>query len=73
MKRGDKRFCNCCGKEFSMQGDLFTEEFLHIEKEWGYFSSQDGKNVSADVCEACLMNWMQGFQYKPTVVERTEI
>lgn len=73
MKRGNKTFCNCCGKEFSMQGDMFLEEFLHIEREWGYFSNQDGYNLSADVCEKCLMDWMQGFRYQPEKEERVEL
>lgn len=73
MKRENKTFCNCCGKEISMNGDMFLEEFLHIEKEWGYFSNQDGINLSADVCEECLMNWMKDFQYKPEIQERIEL
>ena len=73
MKKEDKTFCNCCGKEFSMQGELFLEEFLHIEKQWGYFSAQDGTNLSADVCEECLMNWMKTFKYKPQQEDRIEL
>lgn len=65
-----KKFCHCCGKEFDINGDIYMEEFLHIEKEWGYFSSQDGTDFSADVCEHCLMEWVKTFKYKPTITQR---
>lgn len=71
--RDDKRFCHCCGREFAMNGDMFMDEFLHIEKEWGYFSNQDGTNLSADVCEACLMDWIKTFKHKPDITERVEL
>lgn len=71
--RDDKRFCHCCGKEFAMNGDMFMEEFLHIEKDWGYFSDQDGMNLSFDVCEKCLMDWIKDFKHKPALQERIEL
>ncbi len=70
MIKNERRYCDCCGKEFAMEKDMFLEEFLHIEKEWGYFSNQDGMNLSADVCEKCLMDWIQTFRYKPEMSER---
>lgn len=70
MIKNEKRYCDCCGKEFAMGKDMFIEEFLHIEKEWGYFSNQDGMNLSMDVCERCLMDWIKTFRHKPEVTER---
>lgn len=71
MIKDEKRYCDCCGKEFAGQKDLFLEDFLHIEKEWGYFSEQDGINLSADVCEKCLMEWIDTFCYRPKMCPRT--
>lgn len=73
MIKNGIRYCNCCGKELAMKGDMFMEEFLQIEKEWGYFSNQDGMNMSADVCENCLMEWVKTFRYKPDYQERVEL
>lgn len=73
MIKNEVRYCNCCGKEFAMNGDMFVEDFLHISKEWGYFSSQDGMNMTADVCEKCLVDWMKNFKYKPQMTERVEL
>lgn len=68
-----KKFCYCCGKEFAVCGDMYMEEFLHIKKEWGYFSTQDGSNLELDVCEHCLMEWIKTFQHKPVITQRIEL
>ena len=70
MIKNERRYCDCCGKEFARQNDIYMEEFLHIEKEWGYFSQQDGVNLSADVCEKCLMDWIGTFRHEPERKER---
>lgn len=73
MIKDEKRYCNCCGKEFARNGEMFLEDFLHIKKEWGYFSNQDGLDLSADVCEGCLMEWIKTFKHKPEITERVEL
>ncbi len=42
MKKEDKIICNCC-KKMIQEGDAIPrKEYLHVEKEWGYFSDKDG-------------------------------
>lgn len=72
--RKDKRvYCNCCGKEMQQKNDMFLEEFIHLKKDWGYFSGKDGISQEADICESCLTTWMETFVYAPDTWERTEI
>lgn len=73
MRKENRIFCNCCGRELKKQGDMCLEDFLHIKKDWGYFSSKDGCSQEADVCEECLAQWMGTFRYAPDSWERTEI
>lgn len=73
MKRENNIFCNCCGREMKKAGDMFLEDFLHISKDWGYFSEKDGCTQEADICEQCLSDWMKTFQYAPDCRERTEL
>lgn len=35
--------CNACGKEQAVSTEGIQEEFLKIQKTWGYFSEKDGE------------------------------
>ena len=30
------------------------EDYLHVKKEWGYFSKNDGKVWEFNICEECM-------------------
>lgn len=49
------------------------EEFLHVEKEWGYFSGKDGEIQEFDICEACYDQWVKSFQIPVRTIEITEL
>lgn len=51
-----KTVCDCCGREIGKQ-----EDFLHLEKTWGYFSRKDGEYHQWDICEDCYDKWVKGF------------
>lgn len=73
MRKDTKVYCNCCGKEICRKNEIYTEEFIHLKKDWGYFSENDGLSQEADICEQCLIKWMKTFKYAPDSWERTEI
>lgn len=73
MQKENQIFCNCCGKAMQRQGDMYTEEFVHIKKDWGYFSDRDGITQEADVCETCIQTWMDSFEIPPESHERSEL
>lgn len=45
--------CNACGKEQIVSTNGAQEEFLKIQKTWGYFSEKDGETHRFSLCEAC--------------------
>ena len=49
--------CDCCGRKI----DAEREDYLHLEKQWGYFSQKDGENHVLDICEACYDKWRSSF------------
>ncbi|MFP3153473.1 hypothetical protein LQZ18_03430 [Lachnospiraceae bacterium ZAX-1] len=64
--------CNCCGKKITIQNEIPSEEFLHINKAWGYFSKKDGKRQEMDICETCFDAWAKQFQVPVQTTEMTE-
>ena len=50
--------CDCCKKSI----DTAKNDFIHIEKEWGYFSNKDGKKQEVDLCENCWDKITEGFK-----------
>lgn len=47
--------CNGCKRLIhGMNEAELYEEYLHIEKTWGYFSKQDGQKIAFDLCEQCV-------------------
>ncbi|MCD8149443.1 MAG: hypothetical protein LUE92_07755 [Clostridiales bacterium] len=73
MKREKEIYCNCCGKKIHTQIDRNREDYVHLEKVWGYFSSKDGMMQTADICEVCMDQWMEHFQIPPENSERMEL
>ena len=50
--------CDCCKKSI----DTAKNDFIHIEKEWGYFSHKDGEKQEVDLCEKCWDKITEGFK-----------
>lgn len=65
--------CNCCKKIIQEKDRTIDTEFLHVEKEWGYFSGKDGERQEFDICEACYDKWIKGFQIPVKTIEVTEL
>ena len=73
MQREDRVYCNSCGRMMQKQGNMYIEEFVHIKKDWGYFSDKDGITQEADICEECLEKWMRTFRIPVESLERKEL
>ena len=53
-----KVICNRCKKEISISDTgMMLEDYLHVDKTWGYFSGQDGQRIAFDLCEECT-GWL---------------
>lgn len=71
MKQIDK-CCNMCGKKIKETG-LEREDYLMIDKNWGYFSDKDGERHRIVLCETCYDMWIKSLKIPPVVEEVTEI
>lgn len=61
----DKVICNCCGKEICKDSYGYMHDYIHIEKNWGYFSNKDGEKHSLDICEECYDKLLTKFHILP--------
>lgn len=71
MKRLEK-CCNMCGKKMKDSGHN-REDYIVIEKQWGYFSNKDGEKHTIILCEDCYDMWTNSFKNPPIVEDVTEI
>lgn len=55
-----KVICNSCGREIPLD----RADYFHGEKTWGYFSQQDGRQDSFDLCEDCYHKITENFKIK---------
>ena len=72
MKTEEKIICNCCKKVIQNEDFYSRTEYLHVEKEWGYFSGKDLKVHSFNLCEACYDRLLEEFEI-PVTVEDKEV
>lgn len=70
-----KVYCNCCGKEikFKENTKIALEDYVTIEKSWGYFSGKDGIRQKMNICESCFDAWVQKFALLPAEEEEQEL
>lgn len=61
-KEIEKIICNKCGKVIEVVGGVPQEDFLSVEKRWGYFSEKDNQVDSFELCETCYDEFVAGFQ-----------
>lgn len=64
-----KMVCNKCKKTINTGFDSNREDYLHVVKDWGYFSKRDMQTHEFVICEECyeeLLNWFE----LPVIVTR---
>ncbi|NLK21868.1 MAG: hypothetical protein GX308_07260 [Epulopiscium sp.] len=55
-------YCNICGEKIEKDIHNHFEDYLHIEKTWGYNSERDGQKDDFDVCQHCYKKWIKTFK-----------
>jgi len=65
--------CNRCGKITTVVRGLLKEDFVSIDKNWGYFSHKDGEIHSLDLCESCYDEFCESFKIQPTITQNNEL
>lgn len=70
-----KVYCNCCGKEiqFKENTQIALEDYVAIDKNWGYFSNKDGIRQKMNICEACFDAWVCTFAAAPVSEQEMEL
>ena len=69
-KETEKIFCNGCGKEIAVKGELPLEDVLSVDKRWGFFSEKDNEVHHFDLCETCYDKMVSQFVIPPDVENR---
>ena len=73
MRRENQIYCNSCGKRIVKNIGSQGQDYLHVEKSWGYFSGKDGERHSFDLCEACYDKMRMTFVLDVETEEETEL
>ena len=60
----DKIICNKCGKEIEVIRGVAQEDFLEVNKRWGYFSNKDNQEDAFDLCEHCYDELVASFKIR---------
>lgn len=73
-ERAVQVICNGCGKRLPVSGTgIVMEDYLHVDKTWGYFSEQDGQKISFDLCEDCTRRLIRTFEVPVYQEEASEL
>ena len=68
-----KVYCNLCGKEMIVDQVVSKQDYLFIQKDWGYFSKKDGEDHTIRICESCYDQWIQTFKVPVKRKKQTEL
>jgi len=58
-------FCNICGKKIHKNEFGYYDDFLSIEKKWGYHSEFDNEIHCIDICQTCYKTFLDNLKLKP--------
>jgi len=58
-------FCNICGEKIHKNEFGYYDDFLSIEKTWGYHSRFDSETHFIDICQLCYKELLERFKLKP--------
>ena len=68
----DNIVCNKCGKKIKVEKGIPCEDFIHVCKNWGYFSKKDGKAQKCVICEDCVEKMVEEFVIPSHLYDVTE-
>ena len=71
-KRQDKIICNKCGREIKVEQGIEKQDYIAVEKSWGYFSNKDGKSYKFIMCEECVDSMVEDFAVPVESADITE-
>ena len=72
-KRDQIIYCNCCGKQIILEPKEKREDYLFVQKEWGFFSGKDGEIHIFTLCENCYDRMREQFSIPVDIRVQTEL
>ena len=73
MRKNNQIYCNCCGRMISQNIQKTGEDFLQIDKTWGFFSGKDGEIHRFTLCENCYDRMRDQFSIPVDIRVQTEL
>lgn len=65
------QLCNHCGQVIKDDGPIY-EDFLKVEKKWGYFSDKDLEIHTFYLCECCYDQIIKNFKIPVAIKNNNE-
>ena len=65
--------CNKCGARIELQNEVAKQDYLLVNKPWGYFSKKDGKTYKFVICEECVDKIIEEFVVPVEVQDTIEL
>lgn len=65
--------CNKCGRKLLIENQIAREDYLQVNKPWGYFSKKDGKTYQFVLCENCCDKLIEEFKVPVNIKDTTEL
>lgn len=62
--------CNICGEEIKLNDFGYFNDYLSIEKRWGYGSKYDNEVHKIDICESCYDKFMNTLAIEAEIENR---
>jgi hypothetical protein len=54
-----------CGHGIGKTEMEYFDDYLSVEKTWGYHSPMDGEAHEFDICAGCYRDWVKAFKIPP--------
>jgi hypothetical protein len=58
----EKIICNMCGRTIEKHSFGYLDNFLSVEKAWGYGTEWDGETHRFELCEECYKKLIESFK-----------
>lgn len=73
MSHNERIYCNKCGKEIVRDHHGNDPDYLHVKKQWGYFSDKDLEIHEWNLCEECYDRFLKEFAVPVSAKEALEL
>lgn len=60
-------YCNICSEKIKSNKFGYIEDYLNIEKRWGYGSEFDNEVHLVNICQSCYRELVKSLKIKPII------